>query len=104
MTSWKTSLGGLLAMVAAALDMLPDHAGGAQWIKPYAPFLAALAAGIIGLAARDNNVTSEQAGLNLGQGRRPGRPNGSGQKWLYGDGAGLDQVGGGLDQVNKPPK
>lgn len=60
MTSWKTSLGGVFSLIGAALLAVPDDAPGAKYVKPWAPAIAALGAGIVGLAARDNNVTSEQ--------------------------------------------
>lgn len=56
-TSWKTSLGGILlsigTLVAASQDE-KTHAIGAG--------VAAVGSIILGLAARDNGVTSEQAG------------------------------------------
>lgn len=60
MTSWKTSLGGILSLVGAALQVVPDHAPGADTLKPWSVFLIAIGAGITGLAGRDNAVTSEQ--------------------------------------------
>lgn len=62
MKSWKTTIGGILALLGASLQVIPDGAPGAHYVKPYSAFLAALGAGIIGLAARDHNVSSEQAG------------------------------------------
>jgi len=38
----------------------PDDAPGAKWVKPWGPAMVGLGAGIVGLAARDNGVTSEQ--------------------------------------------
>ena len=61
-SSWKTTLGGILSMIGAALQALPDNAPGAATLKPWSIFLVAVGASITGLAARDNNVTSEQAG------------------------------------------
>jgi hypothetical protein len=59
MKSWKTTVGGLIALVGGALLVVPDDAPGAKWLKPWATFLSAIGAGLIGL---DNNVSSEQAG------------------------------------------
>jgi len=55
-TSWKTSLGGLLSAVGLLFaTQFPDQA---KW----GTFAAALGTLLTGLAARDQNVTSEQAG------------------------------------------
>jgi hypothetical protein len=62
MKSWKTTVGGLIALVGGALLVVPDDAPGAKWLKPWATFLSAIGAGLIGLFGRDNNVSSEQAG------------------------------------------
>lgn len=61
-TSWKTTTGGLIALLGASLFVVPDDAPGAVFLKPWAPFLSAFGTGIIGLCARDHKVTSEQAG------------------------------------------
>lgn len=60
MRSWKTTFGGILSMTGAALIVVPDDAPGAKYVKPWAGFLAALGAGIVGIFGRDNTVTSEQ--------------------------------------------
>lgn len=54
--SWKTSLAGIIAIVTVIVEI---------YFPEYAPGLAKLAAAAVGaglLAARDNNVSSEQAG------------------------------------------
>lgn len=61
--SWLPKLGGIIAVLAFAISMAPDSAPGADVIKPWLPSLNALAAGLIGLTARQNNKTSEQVGL-----------------------------------------
>ena len=63
MTSWKTTVGGIIALVGGALMVVPDTAPGASYVKPWAPFIAALGTGIIGLYARDNNKSSEDVGV-----------------------------------------
>lgn len=61
--SWKTTVGGIISLIGGAVLLVPDDAPGAKDIKPWAPAMAAIGAGLIGLAARDNNVSSEQAGV-----------------------------------------
>lgn len=57
MTSWRTTLGGMLGAAGAALMALD-----APTAKTIGVVLSALAFLIMGASARDNNVTSEQAG------------------------------------------
>lgn len=60
MKSWKTTATGVLAILTALLPALQ-----AQLTTGKADWSTAIAAGIAGLGllfARDNNVTSEQAG------------------------------------------
>lgn len=52
MTNWKTSLGGVLAALGAALSQNGDTT-----IKSIGGVLAALGALLMGLAAKDFNVT-----------------------------------------------
>lgn len=65
MTSWKTTLGGIIALLGAALLVVPDAAPGAALVKPWAPFISAVGAGIIGIFGRDNNRSSEQVGAGI---------------------------------------
>ena len=55
MKSWKTSLGGILAAVGIALRDNPKTAS-------YAPIVEGLGVFLLGMSARDNKVSSEQAG------------------------------------------
>lgn len=56
MTSWKTSLGGILSLVGGTIAVTwPEHA-------KVGAALQTIGTALIGLAARDNGVTSEQAG------------------------------------------
>jgi hypothetical protein len=64
MKSWKTTTGGMLALLGAALQVVPEAAPGAVYVKPWSDFIVALGAGLIGMAARDNNITSEQVMRN----------------------------------------
>jgi len=57
MKSWKTTLGGILGAIGFAMKHIPAAA-------PYSDAVAALGLLLVGSAARDNNVTSEQAGAN----------------------------------------
>lgn len=61
--SWMPKLGGLLAIFAAAFEAVPDTAPGASYVKPWVPFINAVAIGLVGLTARQNNVPSEKVGV-----------------------------------------
>jgi len=57
-SSWKTTLGGSLLAAGPLLHPIlpPDW----QWVSAACMSIGGL---IVGLAARDNNVSSEQAGI-----------------------------------------
>jgi hypothetical protein len=56
LTSWKTSLGGFLSGAGLLFaSQFPEYA-------KYGSFAAALGTLLLGFSARDQNVTSEQAG------------------------------------------
>lgn len=58
MKSWKTSVAGLLVLIGGGLaQFFPEYA-------KLAGLLTHVGAGFGLLAARDNNVSSEQAGVN----------------------------------------
>jgi hypothetical protein len=62
MKSWKTTLGGVAAIcggIGMIAKMLSEGDYNAEKIMAA---VAAIGAGITGLSARDNNVTSEKAG------------------------------------------
>nr|WP_294577598.1 hypothetical protein [uncultured Rhodopila sp.] len=66
-TSWKTTVFGLLAAaggaVLGAYQLKPELlAGFPSWVPGLALLASAIGTACMGLAARDNNVTSEQAG------------------------------------------
>ena len=56
MKSWKTTLGGLLSAIGISLKHEPT-------LAPYADIVTAIGVALMGLSARDNNVSSEQAGV-----------------------------------------
>lgn len=57
--SWRTTLGGFLA--AAGIFLVTDYqASESIWVKRIGQFMAIGGTALTGLAARDNNVTSEQ--------------------------------------------
>lgn len=64
MKSWKTTLAGVLAIVAAAIAMIANPLLDADpaTVPNFVEFLSIAGAGMIGLFARDNNVTSKEAG------------------------------------------
>ena len=55
MKSWKTSLGGILAAIGIVLRDNPKTAA-------YASLVESIGIVLIGMSARDNKVSSEQAG------------------------------------------
>lgn len=56
-------LGALLVIIGGAFKAIPDSAPGAPYVKPYSEFMIIVGTGLIGLTARQNNVTSETAGV-----------------------------------------
>jgi protein-S-isoprenylcysteine O-methyltransferase Ste14 len=62
-TSWKTTVTGVLAILAAVATVLKAELDGDVTTLPdWGVAVAAVLAGIGLIAARDNSVTSEQAG------------------------------------------
>lgn len=59
--SWLPKIGGLMCALAAALELVPFDAPGAAYIKPYAHALMSFGAALIGMTARQNNKSTEQA-------------------------------------------
>ena len=57
MKSWKTTLGGILAGIGGLLQLSPEPR-----LHAFGVVACSIGTFIIGGAARDNNVTSEQAG------------------------------------------
>lgn len=62
--SWKTTLAGILAIVGAGITMIanPILDGNPDTVPQIAEFFSIAAAGLVGLFARDNDVTSREAG------------------------------------------
>jgi hypothetical protein len=58
MKSWKTTLAGAVAALGTYLATVHDPG----WVGPLGQLLQAVGVFAIGAAARDNNVSSEQAG------------------------------------------
>lgn len=65
MSSWKTTLAGVLAIVAAGITMIaqPLLDADAATIPQWGAFFAMASAGVVGLFARDNDKTSKDVGL-----------------------------------------
>lgn len=61
--NWIPKVGGLLGVLSAALETVPATAPGMGVIRPWLPFLSALAIGLVGFSTRQSNKTSEQSGL-----------------------------------------
>jgi len=64
MTSWKTTVGGMCAAVGTALFgialTLPEGDDKKFWLSVIGTVLSAAGQALLGLSARDNNVSSEQ--------------------------------------------
>lgn len=58
--SWKTTAGGIIAAIGVGIS---QSMGDVAWLRTVGEFLQMLGALVIGFSARDNKVTSEQAGL-----------------------------------------
>lgn len=56
--SWKTTLGGILAAIGTGLQAVKDP----SWVALIGQILGGIGVLVIGAAARDNGVTSEQSG------------------------------------------
>ena len=65
--SWKTTLGGVALAFGLFLVTDYDPATESVWVKRVGQFLAMAGAALGGVAARDNDVTSEQAGAGKGE-------------------------------------
>ena len=63
MKSWKTTLGGILAAVGISMKHDPR-------LAPYADVISAIGIALVGFSARDNNVTSEQAGAKQDEAKK----------------------------------
>lgn len=62
MKSWKTTVGGIAAALGSAATAAWMFGGVPQWVGAVGASLTALSVAWIGLVARDNGVTSKQAG------------------------------------------
>lgn len=60
--SWKTTASGSGAILVAVGQVLTATGEGKDWVSALMGALPAIIAGLGLLAARDNNVTSEEAG------------------------------------------
>lgn len=58
MKSWKTTVCGLVGAIGTFLSTTSDP----TWLPTVGKFLVGISVALMGLAARDNSVTSEQAG------------------------------------------
>lgn len=56
--SWKTTLGGILAAIGTGLQGVKDP----SWVALIGQVLGGIGVLVMGMAARDNSVTSEDAG------------------------------------------
>jgi len=64
MKSWKTSVLGITAIVTAIGNAIPLLLDNNPATNPdWGSLIAIVSAGVMGLFARDNNVSSEQAGV-----------------------------------------
>ena len=59
MASWRTTVFGILAAAGTGLLAVKDPA----WVATLGQIMAAIGAAGVGLSARDNKVSSEQAGI-----------------------------------------
>lgn len=65
MKSWKTTTAGILAIVGAAIALIanPLLDNDPATVPNFVEFISIAGAGVVGLFARDNNVSSEDAGI-----------------------------------------
>lgn len=68
--NWLPKLGGIFAIFGAALQVVPDNAPGAGYVKPWAGFVSAVGAGLIGFTARQTNVSTTD--IRLAQAAKTG--------------------------------
>lgn len=61
-SSWKTTVGGVVAALGSAMTAAFLFGGVPQWVGAVGAGLTSLSIAWIGIVARDNDVTSEQAG------------------------------------------
>lgn len=66
MSSWKTTAGGVAAALGSALTAAHTFGGVPQWVGAIGVALSAAGVAWIGFVARDNTVTSEDAGAVRG--------------------------------------
>lgn len=60
MKSWRTTLGGVVAAIGSVLTVA---VGVPHWVNVAGSALSAIGVALLGVTARDNGVTSKQAGL-----------------------------------------
>jgi hypothetical protein len=74
MKSWKTTIGGIVTALGAALLAISTESNAPHWLKMLGIGFSTFGPGLLGLAARDNNVSSEDAGIKPTSPPRPTLP------------------------------